>query len=234
VVCKVSKRIPIADLYVGGYDKNIQRVFQVTNEINADLSAVLQGLSFHTLFNLDYRNSYLQSIINTYAVYTPTWSATGDTITRLQKFGEDSRPGTQNINNTAQRQNNSVSAWLGYDRTVRDAHNISAKLLGYTSSITVNDVYQPITNSHIGLQVGYNFKHKYWADFSGAYVNSTRLPAGNRTGFSPTVSLGWLLSSESFLANSKAVNHLKLSASAGIINTDLDIRRNNLGCFFYI
>ena len=185
---------PIADLYVAGYDKNIQRVFQVTNEINADLSSVIQGLSFHTLFNLDYSNSYLQSINNTYAVYAPTWSATADSLTRLQKFGEDTRPGTQNINNTAQRQNNSFSAWFGYDKTVGDAHNISAKLLGYTSAITVNNIYQPITNSHLGLQVGYNYKHKYWADFSGAYVNSTRLPDGNRTGFSPTVSLGWLLS----------------------------------------
>jgi hypothetical protein len=80
--------------------------------------------------------------------------------------------------------------------------------------------------------VGYNYKHKYWADFSGAYVNSTRLPDGNRTGLSPTVSLGWLLSSENFLANSSVVNHLKLSASAGIINTDLDIRRNNQDAFF--
>jgi TonB-linked SusC/RagA family outer membrane protein len=218
---------PIADAYSAGYDNNIRRIFQVTNTINADLSGVLQGLSFHTLFNIDYRNSYLQSISNTYAVYQPTWNATADSITGLTKYGEDARPGTQNINNTAQRNNNSVAAWFGYDKTVGEAHNISAKLLGYTSSISVNDIYQPITNSHLGLQLGYNFKHKYIADFSGAYSNSTRLPEGNRTGFSPTVSLGWLLSSERFLANSKAVNYLKLSVSAGILNTDLDITRNN-------
>jgi TonB-linked SusC/RagA family outer membrane protein len=214
---------PIADLYVAGYDKNIRRTFQVTNEINADLNSVLPGLSAHTLFNLDYSNSYLQSVNNTYAVYTATWKPASDSLNSLQKFGEDARPGTQNINNTTQRQNIGFSAWLGYDRTVNTNHNISAKLLGYTSAITVNDVYQPITNSHLGLQLAYNYKHKYWADFSGAYVNSTKLPDGNRAAFSPTFSLGWLLSSEKFLANSKVVNHLKLSASAGILNTDLDI-----------
>ncbi|MDB5246911.1 MAG: SusC/RagA family protein [Segetibacter sp.] len=218
---------PIADLYVAGYDKNIRRTFQVTNEINADLNSLLPGLSFHTLFNLDYANSYLQSINNTYAVYSPTWSATSDSLIRLQKFGEDARPGTQNINNTTQRQNLGFSSWLGYDRTVGSAHNISAKLLGFTSSITRDSIYQPTTNSHLGLQAGYNYKHKYWADFSAAYVNSTKLPGGNRTGLSPTVSVGWLLSQESFLANSRTVNHLKLSVSAGILNTDLDIRRND-------
>ena len=214
---------PIADLYVAGYDKNIRRTFQVTNNIDANLGSLLPGLSFHTLFNLDYSNSYLQSINNTYAVYAPTWNATSDSLTKLQKFGEDTRPGTQNINNTAQRQNMGFSSWFSYDKTVNDNHNISATFLGYTSAISVNDIYQPITNSHLGLQLGYNYKHKYWADFSGAYVNSTKLPDGNRTGFSPTVSLGWLLSAEDFLANSKAVDYLKLSASAGIVKTDLDI-----------
>ena len=216
---------PIADLYVAGYDINVSRVFQVTNEINADLGTVLKGLSFHTLFNLDYANSYLQSINNTYAVYNPIWSATADSLSLStnQRFGVDARPGTQNINNSAQRQNIGFSSWLSYDKTVNVNHNISAKLLGYTSSTTVNDVYQPITNSHLGLQVGYNYKHKYWADFSGAYVNSTKLPDGNRTGFSPTMSVGWLVSGENFLKNSKAVNYLKLSASAGILSTDLDI-----------
>lgn len=214
---------PIADLYVAGYDRNIRRTFQVTNAINANLSSVLSGLSFHTLFNLDYSNSYLQSISNTYAVYTPTWSTTGDTLKGLTKFGVDSRPGTQNINNTTQRQNIGFTSWLSYDKTVEDVHNISAKLLGYTSSIAVNDVYQRITNSHLGLQLNYNYKHKYFADFSSAYVNSTKLPAGGRTGFSPTLNLGWVLSSESFMANAKSVDYLKLSASAGILQTDLDI-----------
>jgi TonB-linked SusC/RagA family outer membrane protein len=223
---------PIGDLYSAGYDDNIQRVFQITNTINADLSGVLKGLSFHTLFNIDYRNSYLQSISNTYAVYQPTWNATADSITGLTKFGEDTRPGTQNINNTAQRNNNSVAAWFGYDKTVGESHNISAKLLGYTSSMTVSNVYQPVTNSHLGLQLGYNYKHKYWADFSGAYSNSTRLPEGHRTAFSPTLSLGWLLSEENFLENSKAINHLKLSVSAGILNTDLDITRGGQDYFF--
>ena len=223
---------PIADLYVAGYDRNIRRIFQITNEINADLGAAVRGLSFHTLFNLDYANSYLQSISNTYAVYTPTWNASADTITGLQKFAEDTRPGTENINNTAQRQNNSIAAWFGYDRVVGDAHNITGKLLGYTSAITINGVYQPTTNSHLGLQFGYNYKHKYLADFSGAYVNSTRLPASGRNRFSPTASVGWLLSSENFLAKSKVVNHLKLSVSAGILNTDLDITRNNQDAFY--
>lgn len=214
---------PIADLYVAGYDKNIRRTFQVTNGIDFNLRSILPGLSFHTLFNLDYANSYLQSINNTYAVYFPTWSTAADSVTKLQKFGEDSRPGTQNINNTTQRQNLGFSAWLGYEKAINNEHNFSATLLGYASSIKVNDVYQPMTNSHLGLQVGYNYKHRYWADFSGTYVNSTKLPEGNRAAFSPTLSLGWLLSAENFLAHSKAVDYLKLSASAGILNTDLDI-----------
>ncbi|MES2775679.1 MAG: SusC/RagA family TonB-linked outer membrane protein [Bacteroidota bacterium] len=212
-----------ADLYSAGYDVNIRRVFQVTNQINADLGSVLKGLSFHTLFNLDYSNSYLQSSNNTYAVYAPTWSATGDTITGLQKFGDDSRPGTQNINTTTQRQNLGFSTWLGYNGSFGKDHLISAKLLGYTMGVAVNDVYQRITNSHLGLQLAYSFKQKFSADFSSAYVNSTKLPTGNRTAFSPTLSLGWLISNEAFLARTKAINYLKLSASAGILNTDLDI-----------
>jgi len=214
---------PIADLYSAGYDINIRRVFQVTNQINADLGSAVKGLSFHTLFNLDYSNSYLQSIGNTYAVYAPTWSATGDTLTGLTKFGDDNRPGTQNINNTTQRQNLGFQAWLGYNRAIGKDQTLSAKLLGYTTGVAVNDVYQRITNSHLGLQLGYNYKQKYSADFSSAYVNSTKLPAGNRAAFSPTVSLGWLISNESFMAGNKAINYLKLTASAGIINTDLDI-----------
>ena len=39
---------PIADLYVGGYNRYISRVLQVTNGINVDLGSLMKGLSFHT------------------------------------------------------------------------------------------------------------------------------------------------------------------------------------------
>ncbi|WP_121357561.1 SusC/RagA family TonB-linked outer membrane protein [Flavisolibacter nicotianae] len=214
---------PLADLYVGGYDKFIRRSFQVTDGIDFNLKNLLQGLSFHTLFNLDYNNSYIQSTPNTYATYAPTWSATADSVNGLAKFGADLRPGTQNISGTTQLQNIGLSAWLNYEKSLNETHNFSATLLGFGSTIKTNDVYQATSNAHLGLQLNYNYKHKYWVDFSSAYVNSTKLPDGNRTAFSPTVSLGWLLSSESFLAQSKVVDYLKLSASAGILNTDLDI-----------
>lgn len=214
---------PIADLYAAGYDDNVRRTFQITNGIDANLGSLLQGLSLHTLFNFDYGNSYLQSISNTYAVYAPTWNASYDSLTKLQKYNEDAVPGTQNINNTIQRKMIGVSAWLDYNKTVKNNHNISAKLLAYTSSMTKDSIYQPTTNAHLALQLDYNYQHKYWADFTGAYVNSTKLPDGNRAGFSPTVALGWLLSSEKFLSGSKSIDYLKLTASAGILNTDLDI-----------
>lgn len=214
---------PFADLLVGGYNKFIRRAFQATNNINVDLSGILPGLSLLTRLNVDFVNSYNQSINNTYSVYSPTWSATADSITGLTKFGNDTRTGTENINNTAQLYTRGLFVQLGYDRTINKDHGISAALVAYGTSIEASGVYQPSSFTNLGVQLGYNYKHRYWADFTGAYVNSRKLPDGNRTGFSPTANLSWLISAEKFMADSRIVDELKLSASAGILNTDLDI-----------
>ena len=216
---------PVADLYVGGYNTYISRVLQVTNGINIDLNSVVKGLSFHTKFNADYYNSYNQSINNEYSVYTPAWDSVpgSEVITGLEKYGNDIRTGDQNIGGTAQTRNLGFSLQFNYLRSLSEVHNISAILVASGTSISRNRVWQASTNTNMGLQLGYNYDHKYWIDFSGAFVNSTKLPEGNRTAFSPTVGLGWLISSEDFLAGSSLVDHLKFSASAGIINSDLDI-----------
>lgn len=216
---------PLADLYVGGYNKYVSRIFQITNAINVNLNSVVKGLSFHTKFNADYYNSYNQSINNEYSVYAPVWDSIpgSDRIVGLQKFGNDIRPGDQNIGNTAQTRNLGFSMQFNYIKTMNEIHNISAIILGSGTSITRNRVWQASTNANLGLQLGYNYDHKYWVDFSGAFVNSTKLPEGNRTAFSPTLGVAWLISSEDFLSGSDVMNHLKLSASAGIVNTDLDI-----------
>jgi hypothetical protein len=94
-------------------------------------------------------------------------------------------------------------------------------------------VYHRVSNANLGFQAGYNYDHKYYFDFSGALMHSARLPEANRKNFSPTVSVGWRLSEEKFLENSSFVNELKLTASAGIVYTDLDINDYYLYQGFY-
>lgn len=214
---------PIATTYAGGYNEYTSRTLQISNNINVDLGGILDGLTFKTKFSFDYLNSYTKTINNSYATYVPTWDGLSESITNLDKLGEDTTTGAQALGNSATRRNIGVSSQLNYNNTFKENHNVSAMLLGSITSISSNNSYQPTRNTNLGIQLGYNYLHKYYVDFSGAVVNSTKLPEGNRVGFSPSIGLGWVMSSEDFLSNSKAIDYLKLSVEAGSLNTDLDI-----------
>ncbi|HEY5369042.1 MAG TPA: SusC/RagA family TonB-linked outer membrane protein [Hanamia sp.] len=216
---------PIADVYAAGYDIFTSRQLQYTGGIDVDLKNAIKGLSLHGQMSVDYSNTYDESINNTYAVYAPAWASTaiGDSITQLTMFNKDSKTGTQNLGNTWSNQLIDFNVHLDYANTFNKRHNVSAILLADGLRARQTGDFQYRTNANLGLQLSYNYDHKYYADFGGALVNSTKLPPGKRVAFSPTVNLGWLLSGENFLKDSRLVNTLKLSASAGIINTDLDI-----------
>jgi hypothetical protein len=88
---------------------------------------------------------------------------------------------------------------------------------------TLAGEYHRTANVNLGVQAAYNYDHKYYFDFSGAYVHSAKLAPGHRGAFSPSVTLGWNVANESFLKDSDAVNQLTLSVSASEINQDIDI-----------
>ncbi|MBN2612758.1 MAG: SusC/RagA family TonB-linked outer membrane protein, partial [Bacteroidales bacterium] len=216
---------PFADLYAGGYLEYVDRILQVTNTIKVDLGGLAKGLSFNTRFNADYYNSYIQTIQNSYSVYQPIWDSIPESsgIVGLTKFGSDERTGNQNISSTSQTRSIGLSMYFDYQRSFGQRNNVSAMLIANGISRSTTEVVQANNNTNLGLQLGYNYDHRYWVDFSGALVSSNKLPENTRMGFSPTISLAWLLSSEDFLSSSKVIDYLKLSASAGILNTDLDI-----------
>ncbi|WP_293783204.1 SusC/RagA family TonB-linked outer membrane protein [uncultured Pedobacter sp.] len=226
-----------ASIYAGGYNRNVSRQFQFNTGINFDLSSLMQGLSFKTMLAVDYSSAFNQSYNNTYSVYEAAWNnyAGIDQISSLTKYGIDARSGIQNVSGSAYRQTISFSGQFNYARTFKQKHNVTGSLLGYGFNISESSVYHATNNANLGLQLGYNYDHRYYADFSGAYVYSAKLPTANRGAFSPTLSLGWRLSEEAFLKNSEIVDQLKVTASAGILNTDLDINNYNLyqGYFTY-
>jgi len=114
-------------------------------------------------------------------------------------------------------------ALVNYEKTFATNHSINTTFLGYYNSEQRDEVVQTNRDAHLGFQMTYDFKKKIFVDFSGAYTNSIKLPEGNRGGLSPTVGLGYIISEEPFLKDSKFVNYLKLRASGGIIKSDIGV-----------
>ena len=220
---------PFADVYAGGYNSPVRRTMQFNNGIVVDLNRVTKGLSLKTNVSFDFYNSYNQSISNGYSVYAPTWSATSDSITGLTKYGTDSRTGTQNVGLPDFLRRIGFFGQINYDRTFAGVHNVTATLLGFANTIKLKGTFQPDKNTHVGLRMAYNYSNKYYADFSSAYISSNQLPEGSRGALSPTLSLGWVISKEGFISDSKSVDYLKLKASVGIINSDMSLA----GFYFY-
>jgi TonB-linked SusC/RagA family outer membrane protein len=227
---------PIARLYSGGDVTVNQRWFQFNNRINFDLDWILKGLSLKTNFSFDFWTNYQQATPNTFAVYEPVWGAS-DQIVRLTKHGEDNRQGTQNVSTGFFERRFGFTGQLDYNR-IFGQHQVDASLIAYGTRRSQTNQYQGDKYAHLGLRLSYTYDHRYMVDFNGACINSVKLPDGHRLGASPSLGLGWIISSEDFLASADAVDLLKLRISGGILHTDLGFTNNwyergNGGFYWY-
>lgn len=214
-----------ADYYAGGSSKWISRQFQFDTGINIELDKVLKGLTFQSKFAVDYATSYTTSFDNKYAVYMPSWSNYNgnDVIVGLTKYNNDEKPGTQNVSGSTDKQTIAFSGQFNYSGAFNNVHNVSAMLIasGYQQSLSAE--YHKVSNANLALQLEYNYLNKYYADFSAAQIYSAKLAEGHRTAFSPSLTLGWKLSNEGFLANSSVVDDLVFSVSGSLLHQDIDV-----------
>lgn len=224
----------LTDMLAAGYIKTRNRTFMFNVGANANLDAVLKGLSFKAGYSMDYTSIYSEAYQVAYAVYRPTWSQVNgqDVITNLQKFNNDLNTTSESIGRTTYTQTMSFRSQFNYDRTFSQKHNVTASLLGWWymtqfSSDPDNEGgsdYHPIRNTNLGFQAGYNYLHKYYLDFSGALVHSAKLQPGKQQALSPTVTVGWRISDETFFKdNVSFVDNLKIAASYASVKQDLDI-----------
>jgi TonB-linked SusC/RagA family outer membrane protein len=214
-----------ADYYAAGRSTWTSRQLQFDAGVNFDLSSLLKGLSFHALVAVDYATSYTSSFNNEYATFEPTWSNYGgkDVIVALDNHEKvDKKSGLQNISGSADNQTIAFSAHFDYNRTFDDVHNVSAILVANGYQQTYSGQYHKTSNANLGLQLGYNYAKKYFADLAIATPWSAKLPEGKRLGFSPSLTLGWKLAKEAFMENAP-FNDLTVSVSASSLKTDLGI-----------
>jgi TonB-linked SusC/RagA family outer membrane protein len=221
---KATQTNAIADCYFGGKTRAVSRQFQFDAGIIYDMDKFVRGLSFKTLFSIDYAANYSLSYNNKYAVFIPTWSNYNgeDVIAALTQQNDEIVTGHMAMSDTKYRQTISWNGHFDYDHTFAGKHHVTGMLLANMYTTTASGTYHRYANANLGLQAGYDYMGRYFADMSFAGVHSARLPEGHREAISPSFSIGWNIAKEKFMEGS-FVDDLMLSASYSNLNEDIDV-----------
>ncbi len=234
-----------SEALAAGYTRQKYRKFLFDLTLNADLSALTKGLAFKAAYSVDYNAHYSEAYALPYAVYQPTWGNINgqDMIIGLNKINEDKSSTNEYVGQSTYHQTMMFSAQFDYVRSFADAHNVNATLVGwgYQQHLSADENhskeggYHRPSNVNAGLRLDYNYKHRYYADLTGAFVHSSKLPAGKRNAFSPAVSIAWNLAEENFMEGSRSwLDNLKIMGSYANLHQDIDIKWNDEEYYLYM
>ncbi len=221
------------DMLTGGYIKDKNRTFSFDVGVKADLGMITKGLSFETAFSIDYWDYYSEALSQTYATYEPVWGNINgkDMIVGLTQYGKDVLSQSEYIGTSQYYQSMTFRAQFNYLNTFAKYHNVNATLSawGYSKQNAADEYhssssYHRTTNANLGLRLGYNYNHTYYAEFAAAAVHSAKLAEGHREALSPSFTLGWRLSQEKWFKNALPFfDEAKINASYAVLNQDIDI-----------
>lgn len=210
----------------------------ITNRIVGSLFAEYQfteGLTFRSAFNLDATYAKRKLFSPSYQLYTTTGQAAANEQNLLSAvLVENPRWRTWLWENTLTytktfAEKNNFTFLGGYSRQ----EGITEGLGGVKSDLPGNDpaaayianardresegAYDWITEeawvSYIA-RVNYDYDNRYLLSVTARRDGSSKFGENNRFGFFPSVSMGWVISNESFFKTS-AINFMKIRASWG-------------------
>lgn len=227
-----GRRIVANKSFVGDYDNDGLFPFygrgykrQATNVLNLDLiykldmSFLTKGLDFRLKgsYNSDYTQQKLRTLYEGVS-YEPVLTPAGDVA--LRKKGDAWNLGYDETYWFGR--NWYAEASFNYARRFGD-HDVTALLLYNQTKYYYPGNYDDIPHGYVGLvgRVTYNYKSKYLADINIGYNGSENFASGYRYGCFPSVSLGWIPSSETFWEPlSQIIPYFKLRASYGKVGND--------------
>lgn len=206
--------------YTTEFNPSVQSVFT----LNQKLDFVTPGLTSYARFSFD---SY-SKFYNKRTGGVDLWRATGRDGDGNLIFGNPVKEGTQFLDYSRESSGERVTYIEGniaYDRAF-DLHRVGAMVLYNMRNrlvSTSNDVIGSIAfrNQVMAGRLSYVYNDKYLTEFNASYTGSENFAKGNKFGFFPAVSAGWIVSAENFFQPlSKVVSLLKLRGSYGVVGND--------------
>lgn len=207
----------LGELTKRGVQRNIQRVGLANIDAKQKLDALIKGLSANVLFSYDAQGDFSSGFKQDYNSFDFTsGTARPISLESRQLYGG------KDFDNS--RRSNELWAGFDYDRSFSN-HQINASIRGMRG---VTSVFTTLDQRIQGVssRVDYTFKEKYLLGLVAGYYGDDDFPPGNRYGFFPAISAGWIVSQENFMAENNFLSFLKLRASHGKVgNSDLDFSR---------
>jgi len=217
--------------------------YTYTGDMNLDLALdqkldmIIQGLSASVKYS--YNNNYTKVKNRTYNVpvytpwaigNTPDWQNVDPTADPneviLVTNGDEALWGYGEPDDQAKK--NRKYYWEGalkYDNKF-GKHQVTGLFLGNAKKTFYLDPkrynYPEIPLGSLGFvwRATYNYAQKYLFEFNAGYNGSENFAPGKRFGFFPSVSGGWVISSEQFMKQVSFISFLKLRASWGKVGSD--------------
>ena len=231
---KVQRNI-LGDLRERGVTKEYNSTVEISVVADQKLDFILKGLSAKA--NLAF-NSYYTQFYNTFR------GNSGDIASAYRRYSIDGidangqyiytqRTGTYNpliSTNSFYADGSNRNFYLEgslFWQGKTGKHDITALLLYNQQRKTNNTATSssltdwPFSRMGAVGRVTYGYDNKYFAEVNAGYNGSENFQDGQRFGFFPSFSAGWLISSEDFIKNGlPAITYLKLRGSIGQVGND--------------
>ncbi len=211
----------IARIRATGHNKTHERALFADAKMVQNLDGLLEGLSASVRVGYDNRSEIVEEKKRgfEYGNIRYIFGPNGQVNDSVQFVGGD-KTGNLQFNrwlNTQWRSAN-FQANVDYVKQIEE-HNLAGSLIYTISGIVVSGRHNTFNRANIALYGHYDYDSRYVADIALVGSGSNR-SWPQKYAFSPTLSLGWVLSNEDFMKESESVNLMKLRASAGILHSD--------------
>lgn len=224
---------------VNGYIQQKNKWFQSQVSLLYDVPYI-KGLSLKGLYSYDFNDNDNKTYMKAYNLYN--YNASTDTYTPIPQqtpatirrdYAEFPASLLQaSVNYNHQFSDHNITALLLYERNIRSADNLSAQrelslpvdqiLAGNSTNQqgtqATGNLYKTINASYVG-RLAYDYKGKYFAEFTFREDGSSKFAVDKQWGFFPAGFVAWRLSEEKFFKNISAlsfINNFKLRGSYGL------------------
>ena len=212
--------------YSLGYIRNLDADITLKHK----LDFITQGLNVSGTFAFDTYFQQTTSRNKTFAVYQLEKTANADgtfepvyaedgSLTYSTNIGTASSMGTSGSYPGAVR----TLAWkINFDYQRDFGKHSVAGIMEYNQRQIHQESNTNLPRQYLNLntRLSYAYDNRYLFDFTAGYEGSEQFPKGDRFGFFPAVSAGWVLSNENFLSGSRFLSFLKIRASYGLTGLD--------------